>query len=318
MTDVEKWITSVMQAVENGPADPRLTECVVLLSQARDRYADFVEEVPYKEKAEEVVKHEPLLPGGLHGLTINGTHFVTVDITGTPEPDTLCYADILLGGNTYFARYDRIGNLCVPNKEVWEFEGRYEALSDLIRKHPDLIGLNLFRRRSRMTPELCPAILSREGSPIHFDLARSVTGRIVSSLQGVRGEVQHLIAEEGLRIVDTLLRKNKDYGSSVFEPPELDASISPETGLICRMSDKVRRIRQLRSSTAEVNESLDDSFGDLAGYSILWLVLKRLKGKNSVSLQSVSNSGCSSDPGIPGHRPSAGQLPPEDPQHQQL
>ena len=321
MTDIEKWITSVMQAVENGPADPRLTECVTLLASARERYADFVDGVPpLQPKVEK--KKEQLVPKGLHGLTLNGTHFETVEITGDVEPDTLFYANILIGGNTYFVRYDGIGNLCVPSEEACDQLGWSGWIREIIAKHPDVPGLNLFRRRSRMTSELDPVFELRDQAPVNFDLARFITGRIVASLQGTRGEVQQLIAEEGLTIVDTLLRKNKDYGSSVFEPPELDHTISPEVGLFCRLSDKIRRIRQLRATkTAEVAESLYDSIADMGGYSILLLVFKRLesiaKGKKSVSISGVSDSGCSSDPGVPGHSPPAGQLPAEDPQHQQ-
>ena len=43
-TPAEAAITAAMDAVERLPADSRLTEAVVLLSQARDKVADFVDD----------------------------------------------------------------------------------------------------------------------------------------------------------------------------------------------------------------------------------------------------------------------------------
>jgi hypothetical protein len=74
-------------------------------------------------------------------------------------------------------------------------------------------------------------------------------------------------------LISTLLRKNTDYGSSAFDPPLLAPNISGRDGILTRMSDKVKRIAQLRKTgTAQVAESLEDSIRDLAGYCILYLV----------------------------------------------
>lgn len=43
-TPTEKAISDAMQAVEGLPADVRLTDAVILLAQAREKVADFVEE----------------------------------------------------------------------------------------------------------------------------------------------------------------------------------------------------------------------------------------------------------------------------------
>ena len=42
-TEAEKKISEAMQAVENLPADVRLSDAVSLLSAARDSVADFVD-----------------------------------------------------------------------------------------------------------------------------------------------------------------------------------------------------------------------------------------------------------------------------------
>ena len=52
MTKAELAITSAMDAVEEAGADVRLTEAVVLLQQARDKVADFVDQVIYPSEGD--------------------------------------------------------------------------------------------------------------------------------------------------------------------------------------------------------------------------------------------------------------------------
>lgn len=92
------------------------------------------------------------------------------------------------------------------------------------------------------------------------------------ALEGKRGEDQQDIAVVGLDIVSTLLKKNMDYGSSVFKEPLLCPGLTPRQGIQVRMSDKLCRLqRLLAGNPAEVAESLEDTMRDLAGYAILWL-----------------------------------------------
>lgn len=46
MTKAERAIYDAMQAVEEMPPDVRLTDAVVLLGHAKDRVADYVDDVP--------------------------------------------------------------------------------------------------------------------------------------------------------------------------------------------------------------------------------------------------------------------------------
>ncbi len=103
----------------------------------------------------------------------------------------------------------------------------------------------------------------------------TITPVISDALDGSRGPDQQAIAEIGLRIVSTLLRKNADYGSSVFSSPILDPSQTPERAIRCRLSDKIARLQTLLGSanTPQVAESVTDTMTDLAGYAILWLVV---------------------------------------------
>jgi hypothetical protein len=91
-----------------------------------------------------------------------------------------------------------------------------------------------------------------------------------SALNGDLGPDQKKIAQAGIALTETLLKKNRDYGSSAFESPVLAPDLASRKALLVRMSDKVKRIAQLqKTGTAEVQESLEDTIGDLAGYSLL-------------------------------------------------
>jgi hypothetical protein len=72
--------------------------------------------------------------------------------------------------------------------------------------------------------------------------------------------------------VTTLLQKNSDYGGSAWQVPLLAPQLTPRQAIQCRMSDKVMRLAKLLTGEqAQVQESIDDTMKDLAGYSILWL-----------------------------------------------
>lgn len=96
--------------------------------------------------------------------------------------------------------------------------------------------------------------------------------RIRAAVAGQNGDDQRTLARTGLEIVDTLLRKNADYGASAWQSPILAPKLTPRQAIQCRMSDKVARLSRLLSGeTAQVSESIEDTMRDLAGYAILWL-----------------------------------------------
>lgn len=67
-------------------------------------------------------------------------------------------------------------------------------------------------------------------------------------------------------LAQLLIAKNKDYGNSVQEQYDTYG----ETSLLIRLDDKMRRLKNLHKSPANVkNESKKDTLTDLAGYSIL-------------------------------------------------
>lgn len=94
-------------------------------------------------------------------------------------------------------------------------------------------------------------------------------------------EITHLLLEErpmGLDVckieltslVEILKAKNHDYGSSTHDTVELFGMV-PSYGV--RIIDKLNRIKSLAFGTdPRVNESLQDTLVDLAGYLLLFLV----------------------------------------------
>jgi len=106
---------------------------------------------------------------------------------------------------------------------------------------------------------------------------------ILNALNGGRGRQQQLIAEIGLEWISTLLRKNNDYGGSVFKSPLLAPNLSPLSAIDVRLSDKIERIQTLLTKNSEVNESIDDTFTDLGAYCLLRKVAKKLNEKQPIS-----------------------------------
>ena len=97
--------------------------------------------------------------------------------------------------------------------------------------------------------------------------------RMIGALNNEHGMDQVILAQEGLKLIDTLLRKNTDYGSSAWQGPIMAPGTSIDTAIRVRMSDKIARLRNLLEpdSRAEVDESIEDTMRDLAGYIVLWL-----------------------------------------------
>jgi hypothetical protein len=95
---------------------------------------------------------------------------------------------------------------------------------------------------------------------------------IQHALDGERGEDQLSIANEVIRWGALLLRKNRDYGSAVWERPMLAPECNPSVAIRVRMSDKLSRLIALVQRPAEVaDESLDDTLRDLGAYCLLEL-----------------------------------------------
>ena len=71
-------------------------------------------------------------------------------------------------------------------------------------------------------------------------------------------------------IVETVLRKNADYGDSY---KQLRDEYGPDSFLI-RLSDKLNRLKSLRGKEALVSESTTDTVRDIVGYCLLELAYR--------------------------------------------
>ena len=78
-------------------------------------------------------------------------------------------------------------------------------------------------------------------------------------------------------LAELLLSKHKDYGPKNIS----DSPGGPLNGLRVRMHDKLARINNLIDNNKKPeNESLEDSFKDMANYAIIGLLVLRGKWDN--------------------------------------
>lgn len=113
---------------------------------------------------------------------------------------------------------------------------------------------------------------------------------ILDALNGVRGEDQQRIAEVCLEWTVLLLKKNSDYGSSVWKRPILAPECDAGTAIRVRMSDKINRLESLLSKgSAEIDsESIDDTLRDLGAYCLLELARPEQINASQVPATSLS------------------------------
>ena len=94
------------------------------------------------------------------------------------------------------------------------------------------------------------------------------------SIAGSSAEFDNDVADVTSKLFDLLIKKHKDYGpKNISQSPG-----GPLNGLRVRMWDKLARINNLvESGATPENESLEDSFKDMANYAIIGLLV--LQGK---------------------------------------
>jgi hypothetical protein len=103
---------------------------------------------------------------------------------------------------------------------------------------------------------------------------------VTDALQGNYNPEQEFIARVGLDWIAILIRKNLDYGGSVFKRPILGPEMEVDSAIRVRMSDKIQRLMTLLAGNkAHVNdESLEDTFKDLGAYCLLRAVAMQMQG----------------------------------------
>lgn len=95
---------------------------------------------------------------------------------------------------------------------------------------------------------------------------------IREAANGQRGDDQKRIADVEIAWIETLLKKNQDYGSSAWQISVLAPECDAGTAIRVRMSDKIARLAQLLAGNdPQVTESIDDTMMDLGAYCLLYL-----------------------------------------------
>ena len=87
---------------------------------------------------------------------------------------------------------------------------------------------------------------------------------------GVRDSKPEEMLDALQGILDLVLAKNRDYGSSALSSPVLLPWLDIRCGLLVRLSDKIHRLRNLYfAEGSEVAEPLEDTLRDIVGYIFL-------------------------------------------------
>ena len=87
---------------------------------------------------------------------------------------------------------------------------------------------------------------------------------------------EELIKEVGREVVMLLIEKNKAYGDTANQPPQIFSKLSPIEAILSRIDDKLSRIK-----TVGLNDKTEDTVLDLIGYRMLYRVqLEKLKLKS--------------------------------------
>ena len=108
-------------------------------------------------------------------------------------------------------------------------------------------------------------------------MRRSLESRTIAKLEPAPAPPGLTIDQEAIwhlfeRQKILALKKNHDYGSSVFQKPWMAPKLDGGSAILVRMSDKIERIRHLLDDKNLVNEGLADSFGDLGTYAFLYII----------------------------------------------
>ncbi len=78
---------------------------------------------------------------------------------------------------------------------------------------------------------------------------------------------EELIKEVARDVVLLLLEKNKAYGDTANNPPQIFSKLSAREGILARLDDKLSRVKN-----KGLNDMTEDTISDIIGYLILYKV----------------------------------------------
>jgi hypothetical protein len=82
------------------------------------------------------------------------------------------------------------------------------------------------------------------------------------------------VCEVMQEIKELLLEKNEKYGNSALEPLGVFSKLSPEEGLLIRIDDKLKRIKN-----GSLDKDDEDVINDLIGYLVLLKIYQNQQSK---------------------------------------
>jgi hypothetical protein len=82
------------------------------------------------------------------------------------------------------------------------------------------------------------------------------------------------VCEVMQEIKELLLEKNEKYGNSALEPLGVFSKLSPEEGLLIRIDDKLKRIKN-----GSLDKDDEDVINDLIGYLVLLKIYQNQESK---------------------------------------
>ena len=78
---------------------------------------------------------------------------------------------------------------------------------------------------------------------------------------------EELIKQVARDVVLLLLEKNKAYGDTANNPPQIFIKLSAREGILARLDDKLSRVKN-----KGLNDNTEDTISDIIGYLILYKV----------------------------------------------
>jgi hypothetical protein len=99
--------------------------------------------------------------------------------------------------------------------------------------------------------------------------------------------IRLFIKDECEKVKTMLLKKNEDYGASVFAPVRIFSTSSDEEQLLVRIDDKLSRIQNMgwRRILLDKDPTAEDTIEDLIGYLVLLKAKKRLHNSCGMCFQ---------------------------------
>jgi len=85
-------------------------------------------------------------------------------------------------------------------------------------------------------------------------------------------DFSHLVSTYLLSIREMLINKNIKYGNSALEPLGVFSQLSAKEGLLIRIDDKLKRIKN-----GSLEKDDEDVINDLVGYLVLLKILDKVK-----------------------------------------